>query len=108
MTDSIESIEDLMQEHKTKSFCTFMTIFASDIPNADPVARCEYETIQRLQKAPWLPRLMESFQEAPEYPGELYYFSLVDPAAPTIEKRDKDQNWKADERANSLLSAFRL
>ena len=79
---------------------------ASDAPNADPVARREYETIQRLQKAAWLPRLMESFQEAPEYPGELYFFSLVDPSAPTIESRGKDQNWKTDERAKFAAHCF--
>jgi serine/threonine protein kinase len=79
---------------------------ASDAPNADHIARREYETIQRLQKAAWLPRLMESFQEAPEYPGELYFFSLVDPGAPTIETRDKDQNWKTDERAKFAANCF--
>jgi len=72
---------------------------ASDGSNSDLIARREYETIQKLQKVAWLPRLMESFQEAPEYPGELFYFSLVDPAAPTIEKRVNDYSWKVDDRA---------
>jgi serine/threonine protein kinase len=79
---------------------------ASEATNADLIARREYETIQRLQKAPWSPRLMESFQEAPEYPGELYFFSLIDPAAPTIEDRSGDTNWKTDERAKFAVQCF--
>ena len=55
----------------------------------------EFDTIQRQrwQKSPFVPSLLDSFQEAEGYPGELVFYSLVDPAAPTIAERRKDQGW---------------
>jgi hypothetical protein len=44
-------------------------------------ARREFDVIQRWQKSPYVPSLLDSFQEAEQYPGELYYFSLVESAA---------------------------
>lgn len=79
---------------------------ASDSNNPDLIARREFETIQRLQKSPWLPKLMESFQEAPEYPGELYFFSLVDPGAPTVLMRKVDRNWKTDDKIAFVARCF--
>ena len=57
------------------------------------LARREFETIQRWQKSPFVPSLLDSFQEAEGYPGELVFYSLVDPAAPTLSERCKDSGW---------------
>lgn len=66
--------------------------------NPETVARREFYTLQRLQKSPWVPRYMDSFQHVPEYPGELYYFSIVDPASPTLLERAKDKQWTISAR----------
>jgi hypothetical protein len=57
------------------------------------MARREFETLQRWQKSPYVPSLLDSFQEVDGYPGELYFFSLVDPAAPTLIQRGQDTTW---------------
>lgn len=61
----------------------------------DPLelAKREFETIQRWQKSPYVPSLLDSFQEADGYPGELYFYSMVDPAAPALRERQKDPAW---------------
>jgi len=46
--------------------------------------------MQGWQKSPHLPSLLDSFQEAEHYPGELYWFSVVDPGAPTLLDRARD------------------
>lgn len=61
-------------------------------------ARREFETIQRWQKARFIPSLLDSFQEADGYPGELWFFSLVDPDAVSIEDRAGDSGWSLLDR----------
>ena len=41
---------------------------------------------------------MDSYQEVPQYPGELWYFSIVDPCAPTIAERCVDDRWEIESR----------
>jgi len=77
--------------------------------DAENRARREYEVMQRWQKSPYLPSLLDSFQDAEHYPGELYWFSMVDPAAPTLAERAKDAAWGLDDRlryAREALSAL--
>ena len=57
------------------------------------LARREFDTIQRWQKSPFVPSLLDSFQEAEGYPGELVFYTLVDPAAPTLAERRGDAGW---------------
>jgi len=71
---------------------------AVDDKDAENRARREYEVMQGWQKSPYLPSLLDSFQEAEHYPGELYWFSLVDPGAPTLLERGTDAAWKLDSR----------
>ncbi len=66
---------------------------ASQEKQALDIARREFETLQRWQKSPYVPSLLDSFQEVDGYPGELYFFSLVDPAAPTLVQRAQDTAW---------------
>lgn len=79
---------------------------AEDEKDAENRARREFEVIQRWQKSPYLPSLLDSFQEAEHYPGELYYFSLVDPAAPTLEERAKDAAWTTEDRLRFAREAL--
>ena len=66
---------------------------ASDDKDALTLARREFDSIQHWQKAQFIPSLLDSFQEAEGYPGELHFFSLVDPAAPSLTERQADPGW---------------
>ncbi len=79
---------------------------ATDEKGAENRARREYEVMQHWQKSPYLPSLLDSFQEAEHYPGELYWFSLVDPAAPTLAERVRDERWSLDERLRYAREAL--
>ncbi len=79
---------------------------ATDEKDAENRARREYEVMQHWQKSPFMPNFLDSFQEAERYPGELYWFSLVDPAAPTLTERKKDTNWSLDDRLRYAREAL--
>jgi hypothetical protein len=72
---------------------------ASDDKNPEAKARREFEALLRLQLYPWAPRILDSYQEAPGYAGEMFFFTIVDPAAPSIEERKSDNRWTAGNRA---------
>src|SRR5690606_16980828 len=57
---------------------------------------------QRLQLYPWAPRILDSFQDAPGFAGEMYFFTIADPAAPTLKDRDGDDEWSP--RARGLFA----
>lgn len=79
---------------------------ASQDKQALELARREFETIQRWQKSPFVPSLLDSFQEAEGYPGELYFFSLVDSAAPTLMDRKQDGSWETNARISYCRAAI--
>lgn len=66
--------------------------------NAEARARREYDTLHRLQLYEWAPRLLDSFQHAPGYAFEMYFFTAVNPAAPSIRKRTCDNSWGSPAR----------
>ena len=80
---------------------------ASDDKNAEARARREFEALLRLQLYPWAPRILDSYQEAPGYAGEMFFFTIVDPAAPSIEERSGDTTWTAKSRAAFARDAIR-
>ena len=65
---------------------------------AENLARREYEALRRLQRYDWAPRILDSFQAAPSYPGEMCFFTMVDPAAPSLEERRADDSWGTEAR----------
>lgn len=79
---------------------------ATDEKESKNRAEREFQVIQHWQKSPYLPNLLDSFQEAEHYPGELFYFSLVDPAAPSLADRSKDAAWNIDERLRYAREAL--
>lgn len=79
---------------------------ATDEKDPKNRAEREFQVIQRWQKSPCLPNLLDSFQEAEHYPGELHYFSLVDPAAPALLERAKDVSWSLDDRLRYARQAL--
>lgn len=79
---------------------------ATDEKDAKNLAMREFDVIQRWQRSPYLPLLLDSFQEVGHYPGELYYFSLVDPGAPSLAERAKDSDWSLDDRLRFAREAL--
>ena len=75
--------------------------------NAEKVARREFEALLRLQLHDWAPRILDSFQDAPGYAGEMHFFTVVDPAAPSIEKRKPDASWATPARLVFARNAVR-
>jgi len=79
---------------------------ASDDKNALERAKREFDVVQQWQKSPFVPSLLDSFQEADQYPGEIYHFSLLDSEAPSIVARAKDQTWSFDDRLRFAREAL--
>lgn len=79
---------------------------AETAANADAVARRAFDVLLRLQKSPWLPRLIDSIQELPNYPGELLFFTIADSNAPTLADRAADSSWNVDERLTFAANAL--
>jgi len=71
---------------------------ASDDKLAETKAKREFEALHCLQRRAWVPRILDSFQDAPGYPGEMFFFTVVDPSAPTLKQRAEDPTWDAKER----------
>ncbi len=80
---------------------------ASDDRNAEGKARREFDALHRLQQHRWAPRIVDSFQDAPEYPGEMAFFTAKDPAAPSVAERAADGSWDAKARAGFARGAVR-
>jgi len=66
---------------------------ASNEKNAETNAQREFSALHHLQLYPWAPRILDSYQQAPRYAGEMFFFTLVDPAAPCIADRASDNTW---------------
>lgn len=71
---------------------------AGDERNTETRARREYDALHRLQLHTWVPRILDSYQDAPGYAGEMFFFTLVDPAAPSIGERVLDASWESEAR----------
>ena len=66
-----------------------------------------WKTLQLLSKRSWAPSIVDSYQSAKNYEGELWFFSTVDPTAPSIGDRKSDPLWSTQERIHCSLSAIR-
>ena len=80
---------------------------ASDGAKAEDRAERGWKSLQRLQQHGWAPRIVDSFQDAPGYPGEIKFFTLADPAAPSIEERAADTSWNTNARLTFARGAVR-
>ena len=83
---------------------------ANDDSKAADKAEREWKSLQRLQHHGWAPRIVDSFQDAPGYADELKFFTVADPAAPTIAERTTDDAWDSNARLSftrRALSALR-
>jgi len=80
---------------------------ASDDKRAGEKAKREYEALHRLQLYPWTPRILDSYQEAPGFAGEMHFFTIVDPAAPTLQDRCSDVAWTTENRIGFARETIR-
>jgi serine/threonine protein kinase len=78
---------------------------ASDEKNPERLAERESRVLQMLQTTPFVPRVRETLRELPEFPGELHYFSLIDPGAPNLLVRLDDPSWNTKERVEFAANA---
>ena len=80
---------------------------ASDDSNAETRARREFDALLRLRLHAWAPGIIESFQDVPGYVGELKFFTVADPAAPSVEERACDDSWDTTARLDFARGAVR-
>jgi len=80
---------------------------AGDEKNAEILARREFDVLQRIQLYAWAPRILESYQEAPGFYGEMFFFTVVDPAAPSLGDRASDPSWETPARISFARSTIR-
>lgn len=87
--------------HSSRRDCVTLHLYdwsASDDAKAEQKARREFDALHRLQQHQWAPRIVDSFQPAPGYLGEAAFFTVVEPAAPTIAERASDGSWDTQAR----------
>ena len=75
--------------------------------NADVKARREFEALHHLQRYAWAPRILDSYQDAPGYAGEMFFFTIAEPAAPCIEERASDNSWDTVARLSFARNTVR-
>ena len=80
---------------------------ANDESRAAKKAEREWEALRRLQQHGWAPRIVDSFQDAPGFTDEIKFFTVADPAVPTIEERSADDSWNMAARLSFSRNAMR-
>ena len=80
---------------------------AGDDSNAEHRAMREFKALHRLQQYSWAPRIVDSFQDAPGYLEEMKFFTIADPAAPSIAERAEDDSWTSQARVSFARDAVR-
>ena len=80
---------------------------SDDLKKAEVRARREFEALHRLQRHSWAPRIIDSFQDVRGYPGEIAFFTVADPSAPSIAERANDKSWDSAARLGFARSAIR-
>ena len=68
-------------------------------------ARCHHDTLRSLQLCPWCPRVLHSLRYVPGYRGELSFFTVLDPGAPTLRARSSDPTWDVAARLDFARAA---
>ncbi len=86
------------QRTKERVILHLYDISASEEKNPERQAERESRALQMLQKTRFVPRVRDTLRELPEFPGELSYFTLIDPGAPTLAERAVDASWTTSER----------
>lgn len=83
---------------------------APTLEQADVTARRakrEFDVVQRFQKSPHLPALVDSWQPLANYDGEIFFFTLADSAAASVGALAKDTGWRSADRLAFAVRALR-
>ncbi len=85
---------------------------ASEDKNPERQAERESRALQMLQTTRFVPRVRDTLRELPEFPGELSYFTLIDPGAPNLAARATDASWTTTDRiefaANTCMALHEI
>ena len=88
----------LHQRTKERVILHLYDLSASEEKNPERQAERESRALQMLQTTRYVPRVRDTLRELAEFPGELSYFTLIDPGAPTIAARTLDSSWTVTAR----------
>ena len=69
-------------------------------------ARREFDVIQRFQKSPHLPSLIDTWQALPNYAGEMFFFSVGDSAAVPTSALKESRKWTLPQRRDFAVRAL--
>jgi len=69
-------------------------------------ARREFDVVQRFQKSPHLPSIVDTWQAVPNYAGEMYFFSVGDSSATPISALRGDPEWTSAQRRDFASRAL--
>ncbi len=69
-------------------------------------ARREFDVIQRFQKSPYLPSLIDTWQALPNYTGEIFFFSVSDSAAVPTSVLKSNPDWTLPQRRKFAARAL--
>ncbi len=96
------------QRTKERVILHLHDLSTSEEKNLEQQAERESRALQMLQTTRFVPRVRDTLRERPEFPGELSYFTLIDPGAPSLAARAADATWSTTERiefaANSCMA----
>ena len=79
----------------------------SALTNPEHFARREFDAVQKLQKSPYLPSLVDSWQAIPNYAGEMFFFTLAESGATKLSDLVSDAAWTANDRLAFAARALR-
>jgi len=79
---------------------------ATEERDAPAEARRHHDTLRKLQLYPWAPRIQDSLQYLPGYHGEMSFFTVLDPGAPTMRERALDDTWHLTARVAFARSSI--
>lgn len=86
--------------HSSRKDRVFLHLYDLSVPgvgSAERTARREHDALHhQLFRFRWAPRILDSFQDAPGYADEMKFFTVVDPAVPSIDDtrlQPRPQQW---------------
>ena len=92
---------------KDRVFLHLYDMSANVAGSPERAARREHDALHyELSRFRWAPRVLDSFQDAPGYRGEMKFFTVLDPAVPNIEERAGDESWGLTERLDFARQAI--
>lgn len=100
------------QRTKERVILHLYDLSASEEKNPERQAERESRALQMLQTTRFVPRVRDTLRELREFPGELSYFTLIDPGAPNLAARAADASWTTIDRiefaANSCMALHEI